>query len=263
MNTPLTLEKVSKKQLTAPLIGLSEQEAKTIMRYRKKLSVIENAELTESSVDARTLHVQLGNGARFNDWIKRRIKSFGLVEGKDYYSFLSTSESCRATVDYSLTIDTAKHLAMTEKTGAGFLIRDYFLLCEKVLKQMYMYNPFRILSKKNVLRLSDVYEREYRKTQRPERFFPRIHSLIAVSATGATPSQWRELGYPNLQDFMEAEDEQVYTHVQDTVIRMLESGQDFASIKELCDMLYPDEQRNIYSKYKLAAANDCCLMNAA
>lgn len=263
MNTPLTLQKISKKQLTSPMFCMSEADAKLLMKYRRKLSVIDDAETYESSVEARKLHEQLGITTPFTIWIKRRVTQFNLVDGKDFSTFLLESNGGRPTIEYNLTIDTAKHLAMTEKNDAGMLIRNYFLLCEKFLKHAYQYNPFRILSKQNNEKLGLVYEKDYRSKVRPERFFPKINNLIARTATGASAAQWRDLGYKNMQDFMESKDEQVYTHVQDTVIRMLESGQDFASIKELCDMLYPDEQRNIYSKYKLAAANDCCLMNAA
>src|SRR5260363_399146 len=39
------------------------------------------------TVNARELHAFLENGARFNDWIKKRIADYGFQEGHDYMRF--------------------------------------------------------------------------------------------------------------------------------------------------------------------------------
>jgi len=87
--------------------------------------------------NARDLHNFLGVGARFNDWFSRRISEYNFLEGDDfneYYSDMSkTSEGGRPKKDYHLTLDTAKELAMIERTPKGREARQYFIRCEKEL----------------------------------------------------------------------------------------------------------------------------------
>lgn len=75
-------------------------------------------------IDARSLHGWLGVAARFNDWMRRRVAEYGFVAGDDYYSNLSKSPGrSRPRRDYLLTLDTAKELAMVERTERGRLTR--------------------------------------------------------------------------------------------------------------------------------------------
>lgn len=252
-----SISTISKKQMA--VLGFKPDDIKSVMRYRKKLSVIDDAEMNESTVDARTLHGQIDVKTPFNDWINNKAKAMRLIQGRDFYTFLRESSGGRPAIEYSLTLDAAKSIAMSAKTDAGFVIREYFLLCERLLKHMFLYNPFRALSLKNHERLKAVYESQYKGKVKPERFFPKHHSLIAVTSTGATPAKWRKLGYDNLQNFMQSDEEQLYTSVQELVLRMLEAGKDYSEVKEMCEDLYPQKDRTIYKKYhllSLASAND-------
>jgi len=62
-------------------------------------------------IDARSLHSWLGVSARFNDWVRRRVSEYGLVEGEDFHSVVGKTRG-RPRKDYLLTIDTAKELSM-------------------------------------------------------------------------------------------------------------------------------------------------------
>lgn len=93
------------------------------------MPVIENG-----NVDARSLHESLEIRTRFSDWIARRIEEYNLKDGEDYYSKLSNSQNGRPCIDYTLTLDTAKELAMVERNEKGRLIRRYFIECEKELR---------------------------------------------------------------------------------------------------------------------------------
>lgn len=72
-------------------------------------------------IDARTLHGWLGTRERFNDWVQRRVDEYGFEAGEDFYRNFSKSPSGRGRprTDYLLTIDTAKELAMIERTPKG------------------------------------------------------------------------------------------------------------------------------------------------
>ncbi|OEY67431.1 antA/AntB antirepressor family protein [Marinobacter sp. X15-166B] len=90
----------------------------------------------ESYCNARDLHEALKVESRFNDWIARRIKEYGFVEGTDFYSILSKSISGRSPVEYQLTIDMAKELAMVEKTEVGRQVRQYFIKVEQHARKL-------------------------------------------------------------------------------------------------------------------------------
>lgn len=70
-------------------------------------------------------------------WIERKIKSCGLQEGLDYWSNLAKSTGGRPAVEYQITIDAAKHMAMTEHTEIGKQVRQYFIEVEKLARKAY------------------------------------------------------------------------------------------------------------------------------
>lgn len=85
-------------------------------------------------VDARLLHQKLQSNTRFNDWIIRRITEFGFEAEKDFYSNLSKSKGGRKSIEYHLTVDMAKELAMLERNEIGRNIRRYFIAKEKEVR---------------------------------------------------------------------------------------------------------------------------------
>lgn len=89
--------------------------------------------------NAKDVFICLGVRSRFNDWIARRVEEYGFVEGQDFYSEVSKKtkgQRGRSSIDYSLSVDMAKELAMVERTEAGRRIRRYFIDCEKRLRQI-------------------------------------------------------------------------------------------------------------------------------
>ena len=105
-----------------------------------KITQTQIGESNVNAVNARDLHKSLQVETRFNDWISRRIKETMAEENVDYifYSNLSkTQENAggRPSIDYCLTIDLAKEIAMLERSDIGKKIRRYFIECEKKLNQ--------------------------------------------------------------------------------------------------------------------------------
>ena len=88
--------------------------------------------------NARDLHAALQVETRFNDWMARRIEDYGFVDGDDFYSNLSKTpkgSKGRPTIDYHLTLDMAKELAMIENNEIGRAVRRYFIQAEKTLRE--------------------------------------------------------------------------------------------------------------------------------
>lgn len=88
----------------------------------------------KQAVSARELHNFLGSRKQFSDWIKDRIKKYGLVENQDFVIFSLNSEKGRPTIEYALTLDCAKELSMVEGNSKGRKARQYFIECEKQIK---------------------------------------------------------------------------------------------------------------------------------
>ena len=89
------------------------------------------------TINARDLHAFLAVETRFNDWITRRVEEYGFEPDKDFcYSKLSSKQGRggQNQVDYHLSIDMAKELAMVEKTDKGRQARRYFIDCERRAK---------------------------------------------------------------------------------------------------------------------------------
>lgn len=87
---------------------------------------------TVETINARDLHKFLEVRSKFSDWISRRIKGYGFVENEDFLRFLEKSKG-RPRVEYYISIDMAKHLAMVERNEKGKQARQYFIECEKEL----------------------------------------------------------------------------------------------------------------------------------
>lgn len=95
-------------------------------------------------IDARLLHQQLQVSSRFNDWIKNRITEFGFEEGNDYFVYSNFSNQKlfrwggnRRSVEYNLTLDMAKELAMIERNEVGRRVRRYFIAVENEMRDAY------------------------------------------------------------------------------------------------------------------------------
>jgi phage anti-repressor protein len=90
----------------------------------------------EQWVDARTLHQFLEVGRDFSNWIKDYITDFGFVEGRDFTPILAKSTGGRQAIEYSITLDMAKHLAMLQRNEKGMQARQYFIQAEKELQRV-------------------------------------------------------------------------------------------------------------------------------
>ena len=88
------------------------------------------------SVNARDLHRELGSKRQFGNWIKDRLEGF--IEGKDYVSNKNVKNlPCggRPEIDYIISLDVAKHIAMLERNEQGRKIRQYFIEVEKEFRR--------------------------------------------------------------------------------------------------------------------------------
>lgn len=96
----------------------------------------------QNTVDARELHKFLEVKSLFRKWIQRRIEEHGFIEDFDYRPNLTAGNSGGSPQkDYFLTLDTAKHIALSEKTEKGRQIRQYFIDVEKQARKICQLSP--------------------------------------------------------------------------------------------------------------------------
>ena len=89
--------------------------------------------------DGRSLHEFLEVGRDYSTWMKERIEKYGFVEGSDFLLTKSGEQKGRGghnRIEYTLTVDMAKQIAMVENNDKGVAIRRYFIDCEKIAKEV-------------------------------------------------------------------------------------------------------------------------------
>lgn len=89
------------------------------------------------AVSARELHLFLESKQEFANWIKNRIDKYGFIENQDFEvfdNFIKNPNGGRPLIEYALTIDTAKEIAMVDGNERGKMARQYFIECEKQLR---------------------------------------------------------------------------------------------------------------------------------
>jgi len=86
-------------------------------------------------VSARELYEFLEVKTPFRLWIDRMFE-YGFKENEDYTPyFFVHPQNQQETIDYALTLNTAKEIAMLQRSEKGKQARQYFIECENRLRQ--------------------------------------------------------------------------------------------------------------------------------
>lgn len=123
-----------------------------------------------SCVNARELHEFLEIETRFDTWFGRMI-CYGFEENSDYRKIVNKVHAQKRArtyeeADYIITLDMAKEISMIQRTPKGKQARQYFIQCEKKLKENItspLCNP-NVVSRAEYNRVCHEYEklcREY------------------------------------------------------------------------------------------------------
>lgn len=125
----------------------TEEEWNLIEQYQNTFPQLLLQDVDDFIINARTLWSELGEPqGRFADWIKRKV--IGIYSENDDFKVFrkpaNNSKGGRPEENYLFTLDTAKSLALgvgttknssEEVRNKGKLVRDYFILIEKILKE--------------------------------------------------------------------------------------------------------------------------------
>lgn len=104
-----------------------------------KVTVAENG---TKVVSARELHAFLESKNHFNDWISDQTERAMMVENEDFIKTIELTEKTegsrlvkRELINYALTLNSAKEIAMLNGNEKGKEARQYFIECERKLLQ--------------------------------------------------------------------------------------------------------------------------------
>lgn len=90
-------------------------------------------------VNARDVYAWLESKQDFSTWMKKRISQYGYKEGVDYLLHKTVDQlpsGAKYKIDYIVTLNMAKELAMVERTDKGRQVRLYFIEQEKIARNV-------------------------------------------------------------------------------------------------------------------------------
>lgn len=89
----------------------------------------------KQTVLGRDLYVFLDISSNYTTWFKRMCE-YGFEQEKDFVPFLEETNFGRPTENHQITLDMAKEISMIQRTDKGKEARQYFIECERKLKQI-------------------------------------------------------------------------------------------------------------------------------
>ncbi|WP_448529193.1 antA/AntB antirepressor family protein [Raineya sp.] len=116
------------------------------MQKVPKFPTVATNEQGSQVVSARDLYDFLGVKTDFTDWCKRMF-DYGFEQGQDFSPILRKSTLGRPSIDYALTLDTAKEISMLQRSEKGRQVRRYFIECEKRLRSGMLQLPNYLLNR--------------------------------------------------------------------------------------------------------------------
>ena len=164
------------------------------MRKPTQIIKIESSVIDGSAVEtvnARDLAKNLEVKKDFSDWIKHQIESLDLEEDFDYFSLPQKVEreiGATTRIEYILTVDAAKHIAMASRTEQGKKVRRYFIEMEKYARQK-MFDD----SKKAVENILDRKTEHFFKIEKAKISINTLDNFLEILAQSVESREWKTI----------------------------------------------------------------------
>ena len=101
-------------------------------------------------VSGRELHEFLEIGTKYKDWFPRMVE-YGFEEEIDFIRVAqkratnNLKNPVTTVIDHAISIDMAKEISMIQRTEKGKTARQYFINCEKKLKEVKKLSPMELM----------------------------------------------------------------------------------------------------------------------
>jgi phage anti-repressor protein len=150
---------------------------------------------TQLLCNARDLHKALQVGRKFATWITERIKEYGFIENQDFIIASQNREARKNQhgghnrIDYHLTLNMAKEMAMVEKTEIGRQVRRYFIRCEEErYGSMHHVAINQLISKEQADNIQlAVEQRSQRTGESYQKIYAGLHAYLRIDSYRTMP----------------------------------------------------------------------------
>ena len=101
-------------------------------------------------VSGRELHEFLEIRTKYEDWFRRMVE-YGFEEAIDFIRVAqkratnNLKNPVTTVIDHAISIDMAKEISMRQRTEKGKIARQYFINCEKKLKEVKKLSPMELM----------------------------------------------------------------------------------------------------------------------
>ena len=101
-------------------------------------------------VSGRELHEFLEIRTKYEDWFRRMVE-YGFEEAIDFIRVAqkratnNLKNPVTTVIDHAISIDMAKEISMRQRTEKGKIARQYFINCEKKLKEFKKLSPMELM----------------------------------------------------------------------------------------------------------------------
>ena len=101
-------------------------------------------------VSGRELHEFLEIRTKYKDWFRRMVE-YGFEEAIDFIKVAqkratnNLKNPVTTVIDHAISIDMAKEISMIQRTEKGKIARQYFINCEKKLKEVKKLSPMELM----------------------------------------------------------------------------------------------------------------------
>ncbi len=198
---------------------------KPIQIIKIESSVIDGSAV--ETVNARDIHKNLKIKKDFSDWMKHQIESLDLEENFDYFSLPQKVErevGATTRIEYILTVDAAKHIAMASRTEQGKKVRKYFIAMEKYAQQK-MFEE----SKKAVENILDKKTEHFFKIEKAKISINTLDNFLEILTQSVESREWKTILF-NSKSHVKRMIEEVldnFDELQDEVVKGDEILQEF------------------------------------
>lgn len=244
--------KLTKKNLTNKLGIRDENVINLIVDYKDKLPI-----LTEEGcgfcVNARDLHKELFIGRDYSTWIKERIKKYDFQKDVDYEVFTKSGENSdggRPSLEYNITMEMAKELAMVTNNEQGKVARKYFITIENILKDAIKWERIRKPERERYKEMSKELKLYFLRNFNKEPMFYDYSNeadtlnIICLGARAKKIQEYINAQDKNTRDWLEAKYNEYLDKMQELNIMYLKMNLDkdrrYDLIKQGFKALYPN-----------------------
>ncbi len=197
-------------------------------------------------VDSRLLHKKLEVKSYHADWIRRRIDGYGFMEGKDYFISKMSKSIGRPTLDYLVSLDMAKELAMLENNEIGKKTRRYFIKAEKQLRKHESIRLATIETRKTLTdKIQESGENERMHGHGYSTYTRLVYSLVGLDERYKTWKVLQKNGKSNFRDSLLPGALKMVELAESIIKPLIEMEKQYSEIKETVEPIFKKKSKDL------------------